>query len=242
MLRRHARKTLSGSRWSGGVLDGLGGNGPVTHTVSDDGSFGTIKDADKIVESIVAGMAKKNPALTKANTTALKTNLGKMLPSALANNWHEAVAMWTDTSLEVGRHYHSDEEISAPGASAPIRLLTRFSLSRRCACNTADTQNRCVELKYFAEPDSAKAPAVIETVNRQLAGAFIQIADGSPPKLSRATMETELTVIAEADTLLPHEVRRLEKMSLSFDTAKHGDQTVSLSNESTLKYTYLQRE
>jgi hypothetical protein len=117
--------------------------------------------------------------------------------------WNLAVGFWTGADLELGERYvmKTDAEVPlAPGMR--FAFDQEFSVRRRVPCAAEERALRCVEITLRSTPDPALLPAVSRAVAPRLAAANAQ----PDAPLGELSIENELLLVTEPDTLLPHRV------------------------------------
>jgi hypothetical protein len=116
--------------------------------------------------------------------------------------WNLAVGFWAGADLELGERYvmKTDAEVPlVPGVR--FAFDQEFSVRRRVPCAAEERALRCVEITLRSSPDPELLPAVARAVAPRLAGAHAR-----PDALGELSIENELLLVTEPDTLLPHRV------------------------------------
>jgi hypothetical protein len=160
---------------------------PVTFVAGTDGAVARLEGADEFQAAVLAGMNRESLLPTLLGFREEQKKFVAGLVDQERERWAKDVARWAGKTLVPG---DTREEVrpSANARSLPARV--RFGLRRRLPCPDAPGR-ACVELWLTEEPDEAA---------RRLACA-------SPVPSTRDSFKaesSELVVVAEPDTLLPH--------------------------------------
>lgn len=154
-----------------------------------------------------------------------------------AQEWNTLVGTWVDADLEVGAVYEYEDEGQIPilpGATVP--MITEFSVLRRLGCVDEDVGEDCVEIQAITYPDPEAMAELIERFLAQLAPAEAAAAGLAFEELE---VETELLLVTEPATLLPHRATMIKSVSGAV-RADEGESAFAQTDIRTYHYRYRQ--
>jgi hypothetical protein len=167
-----------------------------------------------------------------ANLTSEST-----LNALAAQNWNAGVGIWAGADFEIGAVYESEEPAPIPffpGETLP--MVTQFEIVGRVPCIEDSGRTDCVELHLIAAPDETALKALL----KKMMDMAVNLPAGNAPIFEQLRIETEITLIAEPATLVPHWYSQTKTTGGSF---KVGNEAGSFSQveEQTAAYTYVKR-
>jgi hypothetical protein len=167
-----------------------------------------------------------------ANLTAEST-----LNAIAAQTWNAGVGIWVGAEFELGAVYESEEPAAIPffpGETLP--MVTQFEIVGRVPCIEESGRTDCVELHLVSSPDEAALKALL----KKMMDMAVDMPAGSPPIFDEIKIQTEITLIAEPSTLIPHWYSQTKSTGGSF---RVGNEPGSFSQveEQTAAYTYVKR-
>jgi hypothetical protein len=115
-------------------------------------------------------------------------------------------------------------------------MVTQFEIVGRVPCIENSNSKDCVELHLVAAPDEAALKALL----KKMMDMAINLPAGNAPVFEEMKVETEITLIAEPATLIPHWYSQTKTTGGSF---RAGNERGSFSQveEQTATYTYVKR-
>jgi hypothetical protein len=167
-----------------------------------------------------------------ANLTSEST-----LNAMAAQNWNAGVGIWVGADFELGAVYESEEPAPIPFFPGEILpMVTQFEIVGRVPCIEDSNSKDCVELHLVAAPDEAALKALL----KKMMDMAINLPAGNAPVFEEMKVETEITLIAEPGTLIPHWYSQTKTTGGSF---RAGNERGSFSQveEQTATYTYVKR-
>ena len=198
-------------------------------------------------DNIGALKAKMDSMLAPVRTEKLSPELRQLLANLTsestlnalaAQNWNAGVGIWAGADFELGAVYESEEAAAIPffpGETLP--MVTQFEIVGRVPCIEKSGRMDCVELHLIAAPDETALKALL----KKMMDMAINLPAGSAPIFEQLKIETEITLIAEPATLIPHWYSQTKKTGGKF---RAGNEAGSFSQveEQTATYTYVKKK
>lgn len=203
--------------------------------VSREGEFLRIEDVESIRALVDTMLAAELGAeeLDMARDVMASMMSDEALAAMAAQDWNASVGMWVDTDIELDAVYEFEDEAPMPIVpGAVIPMITQFWIERWTPCTEDGGDGQCVEIRVVSrpEPDAVKR-AIGEFMERFTGDA------GDAFSFEDFNVESEVLLVTEPGTLLPHRVEIAKYVSGTF---RVGDETGEFSQTDvrTLRYTY----
>lgn len=178
-----------------------------SYVVSDAGELLQIHEVSEIRSTLMHWLRQANDGPLSDDLDALMSQLlsEETLLALASQHWNALVGTWGGADLEVGAAYELETEEPLPmlgNVLVPFRYELGASTRLPCEPNGADLD--CVELILRSYPDpEALQPHLEAFVDRMLHAAGAGA--GTPPlSYKQLSIENEVVVVTEPETLLPH--------------------------------------
>jgi len=220
------RIASSGTRWDGEipyppgeVRSAIRASEAVVQRVGADGAFIGLRNEDALrpVLQRIYGDA----GLTDEEAEQVIARVEEAMVDEARDGWNLAVGFWIGAELDVGEAREKD--VDAPVWLLPavaVKSRVRMEARRRVPCTASERKALCVELTLHSEPDRAALPALTRAIVAKLAGEEKAL---PPGEVLEVGLATDLTLVTEPDTLVPHRVvwRRSVRATLVDDEGPH---------------------
>jgi hypothetical protein len=203
------RIASSATRWEGEVLypadevrPAMRASEAVIQRVGLDGAFAGLENGDAL-RPVLQRIYEAAGLTDDESDQAIARVEAAMVEEARAG-WNLAVGFWIGAELDFGRAWEKD--VDAPVWLVPALVVKnrfRMEARRRVPCSASERRARCVELTLHSEPDRAALPALTRAIVAKLAGEGQAL---PPGEISEVGLSTDLTLVTEPSTLVPHNV------------------------------------
>lgn len=245
MTRTDAELRISSSatKWEGEVLypadevkPAIQASEAVVQRVGPDGAFEGLVNEDAL-RPVLQRIYEAAGLTDEESDQAIARVEGSMVEEARAG-WNLAVGFWIGAELDFGKAWV--KEVDAPVWILPnlaVRNRVRMEARRRVPCDASERHARCVELSLHSEPDRAALPALTRAIVAKLAGEGQAL---PPGEVSEVGLATDLTLVTEPATLVPHSVvwRRAVRATVVGD---EGTQELEDVERTEWTWTYVRR-
>jgi hypothetical protein len=233
----------SATRWEGEILypadevkPAIRASEAVVQRIGADGAFVGLENADALRPVLQRIYAEAGLGDDEAERVIARVEAA-MVDEA-REGWNLAVGFWIGAELDFGKAW--EKELDAPTWLLPdlaVRNRVRMEARRRVPCTASERRARCVELTLHSEPDRGAFPALTRAIVAKLAGD----GDGLPEgEVSEVGLSTDLTLVTEPSTLVPHGVvwRRAVRATVATDDGPRELEDVERTEWS---WTYVRR-
>ncbi len=208
-----------------------------SYRVSAGGEFLGVHDVAALkarMDSMVgAGIGENTSAEAKALLKSLVSEA--YLNAATAQEWNALVGMWVGADLELGELYAFEEQTPVPIIpGATVKMNSEFSVEERVPCVENETEQRCVLIRLYSEPDTAS----VRTVLQQFMDRVASSARTDLPIFESLSIKSELILVTRPETLVPY---RMELTKEVEGTGRLGDERSSFSQIEERRYRYVYR-
>jgi hypothetical protein len=237
------RILASGTRWEGEipyprdeVPAAIRASEAVVQRIGVDGAFVGLENGDAlrpVLQRIYGGAGLSDEEAEEAIA-----RVEAAMVDEARDGWNQAVGFWIGAKLDFGEAW--EKEVDEPVWLLPalaVRSRVRMEARRRVPCTASERRARCVELTLHAEPDRAALPALTRAIVSKLVGG----APGLPPgELSEVGMASDLTLVTEPETLVPHRMtwRRAVRATL---LGEEGASELEDVDRTEWSWTYVRR-
>lgn len=188
-----------------------------------------VEDVQKTVDLLVA-----QTGATGDKEQALRTLLGSSISAGVLDEWRSWIGNWRSKTLREGEPISESLSAPLPGGIETIRLELTSSLVGRSPCPVASARE-CVTLHFISRPAAEDLPKVVEGLLSQ-AFAAAGLTGEQRPKIADAEVRSEVTLVAEPSSLIPHALERTRRTRIRF-TLADGRELESAQLD-TNRYTY----
>jgi hypothetical protein len=173
----------------------------VVQRVAADGEFEGLENAEALRPVLEEAYRASVPpeALERAVAAALA-----FLDADAEERWNRAVGFWIGAELTLGQPYVMRSEARLPLVpEVTAEAKVEFQVRRRVPCGAAEREARCVEVTLRSAPDPAAVERRLDAVAARLSSTGAPV---SAAALAGLTLESELVLVTDPETLLPHRV------------------------------------
>ncbi|WP_242392592.1 hypothetical protein [Anaeromyxobacter oryzisoli] len=227
---------IGGTRWEGDLPlprevagEAIRASERVTQRIRSDGAFDGLEGAEATRPVLARLLAAKLPPDQAERAVAAALAAMRAESEEL---WNLAVGFWIDAELELAAPYEMQSEGELPllpGLRATTTI--EFQARRRVPCDAAERAPRCVEVTLREVPEAAAVARARQAIAARLLGP-----DAPPDALEDAVLESELFLVTDPATLLPH--RLVWTKSLRAGGGERGAPALELVERSEYDYRY----
>lgn len=159
----------------------------------------------------------------------------ELLTALSEYEWNALVGTWIESDFVIGMLYESEYEL--PFALVPsimIPIVQDFIAHERVPCGPEEAERRCVELESRLYHDKAAIRRALDSVMAQVVPR--DVVGG----IEDYEIETEMRLIAEPATLIPHLLVVSKRVTLRTKSAQ-GVEEATHSDTKTTRYEYAPR-
>lgn len=192
--------------------------------VSSQGDFVALDQPEAFQQALrtaLTGLLPAGPNQTSSLAMLDKLLSVEVLSAMSRGEWDWLVGTWSggERALDLGEDYVAQTEASMPLTNQVIAFQTRFTVTRRLACERQGRSLGCVELKATTRPDPAALKQAVTTFVAQLAP---EAAAQMEKSLLALEMDTTVELVTEADTLVPHRFTLRKTISMPAAAGQTG--------------------
>lgn len=202
--------------------------------VDTSGSFVAIERVDAMqreMDALLNAAGGTDSLKPEARELLGRLRSPEMLTAVAESEWNALAGTWIDADLVVGLVYETEYELPFPlfpGVMLP--MVQEFSAVARVPCTDRDSVPRCVELESFVYPDADALRAVLDRLMQAAA-------TDTTPQIEDFDMETEIRLIAEPATLIPHRLAVIKRVTVSVPEQGKTTETNQIDSKTT-RYEY----
>jgi hypothetical protein len=179
-------------------------------------------------EGIEAALAAM-PQMDGASPAQLRA-LADALRGRLARNWKLTVGAWVDREMPLGATYAASAPEAVEGGGT-VRMRIAIRADGHVPCHPGAAERRCVRLHLRSEPDDTHVELLAPALLRELAPG--QAIDPHAMVVQGVAALTDVSVVTEPDTLIPHRVTVRRYLAIRGSTLDEPDFMRELREEST---------
>jgi hypothetical protein len=173
----------------------------VLQRVAADGEFEALENAEVLRPVLEEAYRASVPS--EALERAVAAALG-FLETDAEERWNRAVGFWIGAELTLGQPYVMRSEARLPLVpDATGEAKVEFQVRRRVPCGAAEREPRCVEVTLRSAPEPGAVERRLDAVAARLSSTGAPV---SAAALAGLTLESELVLVTDPQTLLPHRV------------------------------------
>ena len=152
-------------------------------------------------------------------------------------NWNAGVGIWVGAEFEIGSVYESQAPASLPFfPDETLPMVTQFEIVGRVPCVENSGRTDCVELHLVSSPDEDALKALLQKMMDMAA----DLPAGDAPIFDEMKIQTEITLVAEPSTLIPHWYSQTKITGGRFHVGNEAGSFSQVEGQ-TAAYTYLKR-
>ncbi len=154
----------------------------------------------------------------------------EQLRATMVAEWNRMVQQWLGAEMEIGSVYSLSGKSRVPMlGDISIPTVNRYAVAGRVACNAADTELHCVDLRMDSRLDPDK---MREAMTRFLGQS------GVTKSLPRVEVNVDYRLIAEPGTLLPYREAKVQTTRVTERAPDGSEKQTEQINTLSAEYTY----
>lgn len=201
--------------------------------VAIEGVEGMRRELDALLGPVALRQADRLRPETRAMLERMRSP--EVLTALAEYEWNALVGTWIDADFVVGLSYETEYELPFPlfpGVMLP--MVQEFSALGRVPCHERESERRCVELESFTYPDKDAFRAILDRLLSQLT-----VPDTAQlPAIDDYELETEIRLIAEPATLIPHRLAVTKRVTMWIKAAPGSAGETTQIETKTTRYEY----